>query len=159
MSAKDVPLSGEKYMNERLEQSRKIVKDYMWWSMGAGLIPLFVVDIAAVTGVQLKMLSKLSQHYNIPFSNDRAKAIILSLLSTLSASTLAKGLLVSSIKTIPILGSLTTPFIMPTVSAAVTYSIGAVFIQHFESGGTLLDFDPEKTKEFFKLNFEERFKK
>ncbi|MBF0230130.1 MAG: DUF697 domain-containing protein [Desulfamplus sp.] len=142
-------------MNERLEQSRKIVKDYMWWSMGAGLIPLFVVDIAAVTGVQLKMLSKLSKHYNIPFSNDRAKAIILSLLSTLSASTLAKGLLVSSIKTIPILGSLTTPFIMPTVSAAVTYSIGAVFIQHFESGGTLLDFDPEKTKEFFKLNFEE----
>ena len=34
--------------------------------------------------------------------------------------------------------------------ASVTYATGEVFVQHFESGGTLLDFDVEKAKSQFK---------
>ncbi|MBF0411355.1 MAG: YcjF family protein [Desulfamplus sp.] len=143
-------------MNEKLEQSRKIVKDYMWWAMGAGLLPIPIVDIATVTGVQLKMLSKLAKNYDIPFAKERGKSIITSLVSTLSASTISKGMISSAIKVVPIVGPLTVPFIMPVVAAAVTYSIGIVFIQHFESGGTFLDFNPEKTSDFFKSQFEER---
>jgi hypothetical protein len=30
-----------------------------------------------------------------------------------------------------------------------------VFIQHFESGGTFLDLDPDKVREYFKAQFEE----
>jgi hypothetical protein len=30
-----------------------------------------------------------------------------------------------------------------------------VFIQHFESGGTFLDFNPDEVKEYFKAQFEE----
>ena len=40
--------------------SKKIVRNYMWWSMGAGLIPVPLVDMAAVTGVQLKMVADIS---------------------------------------------------------------------------------------------------
>jgi len=145
-------------MDEKSEQSRKLVKNYMWWSMGAGLLPIPVAGVAAVTGVQLRMLSKLSEHYEIPFSKERGKATICSLISTLSASTISKGVLIGAIKTIPLLGPLTVPFIMPVVSAAVTYAIGIVFIQHFEAGGTFLDFDPEKTRDFFKLKFDEGLK-
>jgi len=47
-------------MDEKSEQSRKLVKNYMWWPMGAGLLPIPVAGVAAVTGVQLRMLSKLS---------------------------------------------------------------------------------------------------
>ena len=36
-----------------------------------------------------------------------------------------------------VIGALT----MPVVSAGATYVIGKVFIQHFASGGTLLDFN------------------
>ncbi len=143
-------------MNERLEQARKTVKHYMWWSMGAGLIPIPIIDITTITAVQLKMLSKLSEHYNISFSKDRVKAVVGSLISTLSAAAISKGVLGSAIKTVPIVGHFTAPFIMPTVCAALTYSIGIVFIQHFESGGTFLDFNPEKTREFFKAQFDEK---
>lgn len=44
---------------------------------------------------------------------------------------------------------------MSAISGAITYAIGQVFIQHFESGGTFLDFDPKKVKEYFMEQFEE----
>jgi hypothetical protein len=39
---------------------------------------------------------------------------------------------------------------MPVYSAGVTYVIGKVFMKHFASGGTLLDFDPPDYREFIK---------
>jgi hypothetical protein len=43
---------------------------------------------------------------------------------------------------------------MPVVSAGATYVIGKVFIQHFASGGTLLDFNPPDYREFIKAQKE-----
>ena len=39
--------------------------------------------------------------------------------------------------------------------AAYTWALGNVFIQHFEAGGTFLDFDPEKVREHFRTYFKE----
>ena len=36
----------------------------------------------------------------------------------------------------------------PALAVAATYAIGMVFIQHFTSGGTLLDFEPPNYREF-----------
>ena len=43
---------------------------------------------------------------------------------------------------------------MPVVSAGATWVIGKVFIQHFASGGTLLDFNPPDYREFIKTQRE-----
>ena len=43
---------------------------------------------------------------------------------------------------------------MPVFSAGATYVIGKVFIQHFASGGTLLDFNPPDYREFIKAQKE-----
>jgi hypothetical protein len=43
---------------------------------------------------------------------------------------------------------------MPALSAGATYIIGKVFIQHFASGGTLLDFNPPDYREFIKAQRE-----
>jgi hypothetical protein len=43
---------------------------------------------------------------------------------------------------------------MPAFSACATYVIGKVFIQHFASGGTLLDFNPPDYREFIKAQKE-----
>ena len=37
----------------------------------------------------------------------------------------------------------------PIVAGAATYALGNVFVKHFESGGTLLDFKPEPVRDFF----------
>ena len=41
-------------------------------------------------------------------------------------------------------------FVMPVLSAGATFAIGKAFIQHFESGGTLLDFNPPDYRDFVK---------
>jgi hypothetical protein len=39
---------------------------------------------------------------------------------------------------------------MPVASAGATWVIGKVFLQHFASGGTLLNFNPPDYREFIK---------
>jgi hypothetical protein len=56
----------------------------------------------------------------------------------------------SALKAVPILGALASGFVMPVLSAGATFAIGKAFIQHFESGGTLLDFNPPDYREFVK---------
>jgi hypothetical protein len=43
---------------------------------------------------------------------------------------------------------------MPALAGAATYAIGRAFIQHFVSGGTLLDFNPPDYKEFIRAQKE-----
>ena len=38
-------------------------------------------------------------------------------------------------------------------ASASTYAVGRVFIQHFASGGTFLDFKPEEVRDFFNAEF------
>jgi hypothetical protein len=56
----------------------------------------------------------------------------------------------SALKAVPILGMLASGFVMPALSAGATFAIGKAFIQHFESGGTLLDFNPPDYRDFVK---------
>jgi uncharacterized protein (DUF697 family) len=138
-----------------LESANDLVKKWMWWTMGAGLIPVPFVDLAAVTGVQLKMLSDLSKLYNVKFSENRGKAIIGALLGSIVPNSLAGGGVGSLLKMVPLVGTILGGISMSLFSGAATYAIGKSFIQHFESGGTFLDFDPVKVKDYFGKQFEE----
>jgi len=132
----------------KLDLSHATVKKYMWWSMGAGLIPVPLVDIATVSGVQLKMLSELAKIYDVKFSKNAGKSIISALIGGISADALSKSYITSAVKSIPIIG-IVGSVSMPIFSGAATWAIGKVFIQHFASGGTFLDFDPKKVKDYF----------
>ena len=142
-------------MSERQEKALKTVKHYMWWSMGAGLIPVPVLDLAAVSGTQLKMLAEISKIYEVPFVENRGKAIIGSLLSFVLSHSMACGAIGSLVKAIPVVGALAGAPAMVVFSGASAWALGNVFIRHFEAGGTLLDFDAEKAKEYYKAQFEE----
>ena len=127
----------------------------MWWSMGAGLIPVPFVDWAAVSGVQLKMLADLSKIYGVRFVENQGKAIIGSLTGFILPHAVACGMIGSALKAIPVLGVLAGGSAMAVFCGAYEWALGNVFIQHFESGGTFLTFDPEAVKEYFKAKFEE----
>lgn len=145
----------EKVALSKLESANDLVRKWMWWTMGAGLIPVPFVDLAAVSGVQLKMLSDLSKLYEVKFSENRGKAIISALLGSVVPNSLAGGGVGSILKMIPLVGTFLGGISMSLFSGAATYAIGKSFIQHFESGGTFLDFDPVKVKDYFKTLFEE----
>jgi len=52
---------------QRDEAASQIVDRFSLWSGAAGLIPVPFVDIAAVGGLQLQMLRRISEVYGIPF--------------------------------------------------------------------------------------------
>jgi uncharacterized protein (DUF697 family) len=136
------------------EASAKIVKNYVWWSLGAGLIPFPLVDMAAVAGVQLKMVADISSEYHVKFSENRARIIIVTLLGSLVPSGLAGGFVGSLLKALPLVGTFAGTISMSLFSGATTYAIGQVFIRHFELGGTLLNCDVNKMKAYFEEQFE-----
>ncbi|MGB6733546.1 MAG: DUF697 domain-containing protein [Xanthobacteraceae bacterium] len=131
----------------------KAVERFALWSGVAGIIPLPFVDLAAVGGVQVLMLRRISQIYGLPFSANRGKALIASLAGSMIPA--SSGLGAASItKSVPVVGTAVSAVVMPALSAGATYAIGMAFIQHFASGGTLLDFNPQKYREFFKARKE-----
>ena len=138
---------------QRNEFATKLVDRFALWAGAAGLVPVPGVDALAVWGIQLQMLRRLSQVYEVPFSENRGKALIASLAGTMIPATSGMGA-ASLLKTIPLVGAVVSAFIMPTLSAGATYAIGKVFIQHFASGGTLLDFNPPDYREFIKAQKE-----
>jgi uncharacterized protein (DUF697 family) len=131
----------------------KLVDRFAIWSGVAGLVPLPVIDVVAVGGLQLQMLRRLSQTYDVAFSDNRGKALIASLAGCMIPATSGMGA-ASALKFVPVFGTLASAFVMPALSAGATYAIGKAFIQHFESGGTLLDFNPPDYREFVKAQKE-----
>lgn len=136
-------------MNSVEEKANSVVKNHVLWSMGAGLIPIPVIDFVAVTGVQLDMLRNLSRLYGHDFSESSAKSWI----SALSGTYLAR-LGAQAVKAIPGIGSIIGGVSMSVLSGASTYAVGKVFVRHFETGGNFFDFDPQKFKDFYKEQFE-----
>jgi uncharacterized protein (DUF697 family) len=138
---------------QRDQAASKLVDRFSIWSGVAGLVPLPVVDVLAVGGLQLQMLRRLSQIYGVDFSENRGKALIAALAGCMIPATSGMGA-ASALKAIPVVNILAAGFIMPVLSAGATYAIGKAFVQHFESGGTLLDFNPPDYREFVKAQKE-----
>jgi len=134
---------------ERRAAADKIVDRFSLYSGAAGLIPVPGLDLATVGGVQIQMLRRLSRIYDVPFSVNRGKALIAALAGALLPATSGMGA-VSLVKGVPIAGSLVAVVAMPTLSAGATFAIGKAFIEHFASGGTLLDFSPPDYRAFIR---------
>lgn len=139
-------------MSERIEKANGIIRRFSYWSAGFGLIPIPAVDLAAITGTQIKMVYELSKLYEREFSEDRVRAAIGALVGAAVPIAVGAGT-VSALKTVPMIGQIAGTLALPALALASTVAVGRVFVQHFEAGGTLLDFDPEKMKSYFEAEF------
>jgi uncharacterized protein (DUF697 family) len=137
----------------RDELASKLVDRFAIWSGVAGLIPVPLIDAVAVGVLQVQMLRRISQIYDVPFSDNRGKALIAALAGSMIPATSGIGA-ASVLKAVPIFGTIVGAFVMPVLSAGATYAIGKAFIQHFASGGTLLDFNPPDYRDFIKAHKE-----
>jgi len=137
-----------KEMDEPFRSAMATVYKYSALSAATGLIPVPLVDMAGFMAMQLMMLKKLCALYNIPFDSQRSKSAIAILASGISSTYLAA----SSTKLMPFIGAFSIAA-MPAVNGAFSYAVGRVFIQHFASGGTFLDFDPVKVRGYFDEQF------
>ena len=142
-------MTKQRDMDDRQVNANKIVQNHIVWSMGAGLIPVSIADLFAVSAIQLDMVRQLSKLYEIDFKETEGKAYI----TALTGSALAR-LGASAIKILPGVGSVIGGLSMSVLSGASTFALGEVFKKHFETGGTFLDFDVDRLKKFYNEKFE-----
>ena len=126
------------------EQAHNIVYKHLIASMTVSLIPIPMFEAAALMGIQLKMLKNLCNLYGYKFSETWGKSVIASLLSFFGTKVALVPLTANIAKIIPGIGTASALASMSILSGYSTYIMGKVFIHHFESGGTFLDFNPDE---------------
>jgi uncharacterized protein (DUF697 family) len=138
----------------RTDRGNTIIQRYTLGALAPGLIPLPLVDLAALTGIQLAMLGHLSKIYEVEFTRNLGKSLIGALVGN-STGVVVAPTVASLFKLVPGLGSIYGGASVAVVGAAVTYAVGKVFQMHFEAGGNFLNFDPEKMRGYFAEQLEE----
>jgi uncharacterized protein (DUF697 family) len=123
----------------RRARALRIVNRHAGYSAVGGIIPLPLANFAGVTAAIVRMVKVLSVHYNVPFEQDRARAIVIGLVAGAMPSGLATVTSSALVHVVP--GGTFVGLAVASLSAAAcTRSIGRVFVEHFENGATLVDF-------------------
>lgn len=130
----------------RSSEALNLVKNHVVGAMAVGTLPLPLIDIAALTALQLRMIARLSQLYNIPFSQNIAKSVITSLLGGIIPAT-APQWGWSLLKFIPLPGLSLVAIASTTTAGATTYALGRAFMRHFEQGKSFLTLRVEDIRE------------
>ncbi|MDO9475541.1 MAG: DUF697 domain-containing protein [Pseudohongiella sp.] len=139
--------------SERLDKASAIISNKCKWSAAAGFIPVPYLDLAGLAAVQVKMVSDLSQLYGKTVQQEAIKTTVAAMLGTLATAGLAAPVAFSTLKVVPGLGAVAGGLSLGALGAAATYAVGKVFVNHFEGGGSLANFDVDKIKDDLKSAF------
>ncbi|MEM7245805.1 MAG: DUF697 domain-containing protein [Acidobacteriota bacterium] len=125
-------------------EADRIVRDHVVYSMAAGLVPIPWVDVAAVSAIQLDMLSKLAREHRVRFSPLDAKSLITALVGG-GAARVGGQLL----KFVPGVGSVLGGLTSSLASGASTYAVAQVALNEFAAGRELHGLDLDKAKDLY----------
>lgn len=138
-------------MNERvsrIDETERLIKRQSLVALAVGAVPLPWLDLAVLASLQLDLVRRLAERYGVAFSDQADKSAVAALLGGTFPVSVSINL-ASLVKGMPIVGSVLGGASVAVIGAASTYAIGRVFVQHFESGGTMLTFDPEKVRAYY----------
>lgn len=123
------------------DKAEKIIKKCTLYAAGIGFIPIPILDSISIMSLQLWVIKEIAKIYNIPFKKHFVKSLIGTLVGNIGSYSL--------LKVIPIFGISLGGAAFSISAASATYALGRVFLQHFDQGGTLLDFNPTTSRSFF----------
>jgi uncharacterized protein (DUF697 family) len=125
----------------RYRKARKLVERYATGALCLGLLPLPAMELLVVPSYQISMVRDLSLNYGIKYEKSLAKSLLAALVGVgilaMPGKWLAQLLAGATGMNLFASGMLTGNM----VGAANTLLIGRLFTEHFESGGTLLNFN------------------
>jgi len=137
----------------KTDRADEIVKKHTVGSIFVSLVPFPWLDLVVLSGIQIDMLRSLADLYDIDFSQHRGKSLLAALIGGSAPVSFSRNIF-SWVKTIPVYGQLMGMASLSVLGGASTYAVGKVFIQHFESGGTFLTFEPQKVADYYAQQFE-----
>lgn len=138
----------------RTSDAESTLKGYVIGAMGVSLVPLPLVDLAALLALQLKLVAALSHCYGLTFSHHVNRALLVGLMGSslpLTTTVTASSLL----KLFPGIGHLAGGASMSILSGASTYAVGRVFIEYFEAGEAPQPVNARSMKSLFHREFKQ----
>jgi uncharacterized protein (DUF697 family) len=123
--------------DERHQAALALVARYRNWAIAGGAVPAPLIDMVIITGLQVRMLAELAKLYGVPFDKVRARSLITSLVGGIVPQGVAAGLVGTTAKALPGMGTVIGIGSAMATAAVATDAIGKWFIQHFEAGGSL----------------------
>lgn len=144
---------------ELTERARKIIKRHAAYGAAGGLIPVPLVDIAAASTIQMRMISQLAELYGIPFSEQLVKSTVASLVASVLPQAGVGYATLSTVRVVPVVGTALSLATFPTLYAAITYALGRTFASYFANGGTIENLSVADVKDRFRTEFNRARKK
>jgi uncharacterized protein (DUF697 family) len=130
------------------------IKTYVIGSVAASIVPIPVFDIAAVAAIQLRMIQKLSDLYDRPFSESAVRNVVAALGGGVFGFGAGAAVAVSLAKFVPGIGWMLGMVSLPVVAGATTYAIGRVFVRHYEEGGSVFDLRADTMRGYYQQQYE-----
>jgi len=126
----------------------KIITEHVGFSMIAGAIPIPLLDIVAVSAIQLDMIRQIAKKYEIDFDDEIGKTLVSSIISTTIGTSIGRAG-ASVVKVIPGIGTILGIGSQVVLSGITTFAVGHIFNNHFSNHQSLKDFNLDGVKEAF----------
>lgn len=115
------------------------VERYANWAAVGGVIPVPIANATAVTALMVRMIQSLSKLYGVPFEKNRTRAAVVGLMAGVlptGFATVAASAVTYFVPGYGLLGLAASS----VTSSAYTRHIGRLYVEHFESGSTEINF-------------------
>ena len=139
-----------------VDKAVKTVELYSKIAAVVGLLPGNILNFAAILAVMVTMVWRIATTFGHRQGHNRIKGSIMALIGAMIPTSIGHGI-AAAVIAIPaiIAGSVLYFLVTPVLAYALTKAVGNTFVMHFESGGTLLNFDPKGFQEYFVKEFQE----
>ena len=148
-----IQIDGAQVDTRRDGEADSIIRKHMGYAMAGGAVPIPILDLTAVTAVQLDMLKQLAKNYEVELDGGSARTFLTSLTSALGATGAAR-IAASAVKLIPGVGWAIGGATQVVVTGASTYAVGSLFKRLFREKRPLDDLDAAAVKDELKSYFD-----
>ncbi len=143
---------------KRLDAAGLIIASSTKWSVAASLIPIPFLDMASLGLVQVNMIVDITKLYDEKVTRNAVQGVVSVLFGTLAPFGAAHFATSSIPKFLPGYGTALGAITLATFGAAATYSIGKIFVRHYENGGSFSNFSASTVQAELKKEFTKTFK-
>ena len=139
------PMIANDRSNDSHQAARRVIHNYVIAAAVAGALPTPFLSGMATKALQMRMIYLLCKVYGVSFSENLAKGVLLVILAGIAGIAFSR-LLNLLIPRITPLGFAANTTAMAIGAGSETYVVGYIVRRHFESGGTLENFDHNVSK-------------
>lgn len=131
------------------------INRHAMYSAGAVLIPIPMIEVVTNTTMQIHLIARLCDLYQVRFSQHAVKASIATFVGVVLPTGKIGVAAYLTARAVPVVGPILGLTTAPVLAGAMTWAIGRVFAWHFEHGGSLDDFQADDAIARFKQEFSE----